>query len=107
MNFPGCPTPCRRIEIRTQLQNKINLNGNDDITSGVDLIFDTSVKVSQSRQVTYWFDLLCSIGGLLGLFLGVSLLQIWDILIGWMNYLMGPSSQTGVFRMNNLIDICG
>ena len=75
--------PCKRMEIKTKLLNKLALKGNT-FSAGLDLIFDTSVQVSESLQVTYWYDLLYSIGGLLGLFLGVSLMQMWDLASkGW------------------------
>ena len=74
--FAECKPPCLRMDISWKLLRIISHYQ----YRGLKILFDPTVEVALSVRTISLVDLMSSIGGFLGLFLGVSVLQIFYII---------------------------
>ena len=74
-----CRLPCTTFSVHTQLDVT---NKNDDSLNVVDLVFLNSVRTTKTNFsfATFW-QLLTFLGGNLGLWLGVSVVQILELVV--------------------------
>lgn len=72
-----CPRECYATKHRLQVSNKYSLGGQ----TRLDFSFSdlTSLKITQIPKMN-WFSVISGVGGLLGLFIGVSFLSLVEIL---------------------------
>ena len=79
-----CATPCTRLDIVGKLQRTAPSTGE----SWIRLIFEPQVEVTRSVRTMTGFTLVSNIGGILGLLLGMGVLQILEIIDHWLRCLI-------------------
>ncbi len=70
MTIQECPPPCQRMEIKSRMESTKFKSFN-----AIRLMFKPSVQVTRSVLTIPLINLVSNLGGLMGMFLGVSLLQ--------------------------------
>ena len=68
-----CKAPCNTMEVKSRLMRTIEHNWN-----GIKVIFDPTVRLSRSKPTMDLVTLFSNIGGILGLTLGYSILQLFE-----------------------------
>ena len=76
-NSTKCPKPCSRLLVKSELtyqrQTKDNLDGR------MFLYFERDLKVTRHIVEYTWFNLIVDVGSSLGLWIGLSILGIYDL----------------------------
>ena len=74
-NIPACPRPCKEVSASHTL--KKSTKGKSEIT----LVFKSTVKVRKYVPAYTVFDLVVEVGSSLGLWIGLSALGVFDLLL--------------------------
>ena len=72
--FQECKTPCKTMNVESRIIRSFDSYGDNTIQ----IIFDPSVRVTQSEPTMPLLTLFSNIGGCLGLTLGYSLLHLGE-----------------------------
>ena len=74
--FQGCKIPCKRTDIEGRLLRQTPFEDR----AGIILIFSSKVEVTRSEPLMTGLGLIATIGGVLGLTLGLGFLQLAQLL---------------------------
>ena len=85
-HFADCLRPCKRMEIESRLRLKSSGSKNGSTKGIVILRFYPQVVKIENIPIMKILDLVSNIGGIFGLCLGLSLLDIYDFMVGLAKY---------------------
>ena len=75
----GCKKPCQYYEYRTVGRPLPSVSGRRSYTSFFGLLYVSTSTVTEVEMLAYpWTSLVAEFGGTLGLFLGLSFMNVWD-----------------------------
>ena len=96
-DFQECDAPCTTLDIESRLLRKV-----DSVNKGIKLSFDPNVRMTKSVPTMDFMTLLSNIGGVIGLTLGYSILQMvegLDVILRFMWKKIGVTSEEKKFRI--------
>ena len=78
----GCPLPCTETLVKTVFMNEFYKSSNQRNVSRIDIVFYHKVDMTIRDFPTFNFaSFLASLGGTLGLWLGLGILQLIDSIL--------------------------
>ena len=85
--YQQCPNPCSTIISTFNIRNQVKNSEESDTTTLTRIEFPSKVKVIQAYPAYTILSLVAEVGGYVGLFLGVSVLDLKSLISGTYEYL--------------------
>ena len=79
-NLIDCPKSCAKYTMRVRSEYILNLNFQEAVENPtIKIIFNEIITVSNEDYSYIWLNLVAEVGGYVGLFLGLSVFQMTDL----------------------------